>query len=194
MDAPSTSALGKTCAAALVALVLTGAPRLAAAQDHPEPGPKSGRVATSLAIGTTLAGVALMAIGGDSDSEPLAFVGAGLTTIGPSAGHIYAGEGAHAATSSLIRAGAIGIAGIGVGMSFCIFDCEDVDIDQRRAGTMIAFVGVGLFAAATIYDVVDAHQAADRANRRAADLAASPAIIRSPDGARAPGMVLTGRF
>ena len=34
-------------------------------------------------------------------------LGAGLTLIGPSAGHIYAGEGTHAVKASLLRAGGV---------------------------------------------------------------------------------------
>jgi hypothetical protein len=181
-------------AAVALALALAGAPRGASAQVPPDAREeKSGGVATGLAIGGTLGGFAMMVVGANAEAESLAWVGLGVTTVGPSAGHLYAGESGHALATTAIRAGAIAIFAVGFDMSFCLFDCEDRDVEERRNGELLAFGGLGLFAAATVYDIVDAHQAARRANRRAAATPV-PVVLTSPDGHRAPGLVLTGRF
>lgn len=178
----------------MVALALVATPA-ASAQPRPDaraPEHKSGEVATGLAIGGTLAGFGLMAAGGALESESLTWTGLGVALVGPSAGHIYAGEGRHALVTSSLRAGSFGMFAVGFSMSFCIFDCEDKSVSERRNGELLAFGGLGLYVATTLYDIVDAHQATRRANRAAA--AAAPAVLTSPDGNRAPGMVLTGAF
>jgi hypothetical protein len=155
-----------------------------------QPARKSGATATGLAIGGTLAGMGLLALGGGTDSDPLAWAGVGVLAVGPSAGHFYAGETGHGLITSGVRAASMAAFVAGFEMSFCIFDCEQTD--TRKAGTVLAFAGIGAYWAATIYDVVDAHQAAGRANRRNA--AALPALLTTPDGQRAPGLVVAGSF
>lgn len=157
------------------------------------PEAKSGTTATELAIGGTVAGFALMAVGGEQDSATLSWIGLGVATVGPAAGHVYAGETGHGLLTSSIRAASIASFAVGFDMSFCLFDCANANVERRRTGDLLAFAGLGLYAAATIYDVVDAHQAARRANHRLAATAA-PALMTTPDGNRAPGMVLAGRF
>src|SRR6188474_2284821 len=98
-----------TVAGALVALAVgVAAPRAARAQERPDArDEKDGSIATGLAIGGTLAGFGLMAAGGANESEGLSWVGLGVAVVGPSAGHMYAGEGRHAFVTSSIRAGGV---------------------------------------------------------------------------------------
>lgn len=182
-----------TAAAAVLAALALAHPRPAAAEEGVDARPKSGAVATGLAIGGTLGGFALAAAAGDQESEALGWVALGVVTIGPAAGHFYAGEIGHGVTTSAIRAGAAAAFVTGFNMSFCLFECADRSVDQRRVGTVLAWAGVGIYTASIIYDVVDAHQAADRANRQYAT-AAAPAMLTTPDGGHAPGMVLAGSF
>lgn len=180
-------------AAAFVAMTMTSVmmTRTAAAEADEAPAVKSGGAATALAIGGTVGGFAVMALGGVEDSEGLALLGLGVATVGPSAGHFYAGDTGHGLLASGIRAGAIVTLAVGADMSFCLFDCSDKDVGRQRAGTMLAFAGLGLYAATTIYDIVDAHQAARRANRAAV---ATATVLTTPDGNHAPGLMLGGRF
>lgn len=165
--------------------------RAGGARDRPDD--KSGGTATALAIGGTLGGFGLMALGGQLESEPLAYAGLGVFVVGPAAGHFYAGEATHGLVTSGVRAAGIATFAVGFDMSFCIFECEPTD--ERRTGEALAFVGLGIYAAATLYDVIDAHQAADRANRRAAARALpAPVVLATPDGHRVPGLALAGRF
>ncbi len=176
----------------MTASVLAGMAGTAAAEDGGTT-VKSEATATGLAIGGTVAGFALMAAGGAQDSEAMGWIGLGVATVGPAAGHFYAGETGHGLVTTTIRAASIASFAVGFEMSFCLFDCANRDVARRRTGDMLAFGGLGLYAATTIYDLVDAHQAAQRANRRLA-MAPTPALLITPDGNRAPGMVLAGRF
>src|SRR5262245_33817958 len=75
----------RTVAVAALAIVGVVAPRAAAAEDPRDaPEAKSGVAATGLAIGGTLGGFALMAAGGSTESDGLAWVGLGVATVGPS--------------------------------------------------------------------------------------------------------------
>src|SRR5674476_384511 len=80
----------------------------AAARAEPAVAPaveaKSPALAGALAVGTPVAGVVL-AVAADG-SLPLEVTAASLFALGPSLGHIYAGEYQRAAVSTLIRSGA----------------------------------------------------------------------------------------
>jgi hypothetical protein len=176
--------------AAITTAALVLAPGVARADERVDGEPKSGAAATGLAIGGTLGGFALIALGGSQESEPLAWTGVALATVGPAAGHFYAGETGHGLVTSSVRAAGITAFAVGFEMSFCLFECEQTE--ERRQGELLALAGLGVYAAATIYDVVDAHQAAGRANQRRA--AATAAVLTTPNGHRAPGLVIAGRF
>ena len=94
---------------------------------------KSGATATGLAIGGTVAGFALMAAGGNAESEELGWLGLGVAVVGPAAGHLYAGEIGHGVLTSTLRAASIASFAVGFDMSFCLFDCSDVSVAQRRS-------------------------------------------------------------
>lgn len=178
---------------AAIAITVTATGRAEAEERPDEVSVKSGATATGLAIGGTVAGFALMAAGGNAESEELSWLGLGVAVVGPAAGHFYAGEPGHGVLTSTLRAASIASFAVGFDMSFCLFDCSDVSVAQRRTGDLLVFAGLGMYAATTIYDLVDAHQAAGRANRRRAATAA-PALLRTPDGGQAPGLVLAGSF
>lgn len=179
--------------ASALALALT-LPRLAHAEDDRAVDHKSGATATALAVGGTIGAFALSAVAADRELEPLSWVGLGAAVVAPAAGHLYAGEGKHALVSSGVRAAGLGVFAIGFEMSFCLFcSDDDPDVGERRTGTMLAFAGLATYVGATLYDVIDAHQAAGRSNRRRA-LALTPAVLPTTDGGRAPGLVLGGAF
>ena len=180
-------------ALSLAAFATTAGLGSAAANDLHDPAPKDGTTATLLAIGGTAAGFGLIALGGQSDTEGLALLGVGVMAVGPSAGHFYAGETGHGLVTSGIRAGGMVATAVGFSMSFCLFDCEARDQTERHNGELLMLTGLGVYAATTLYDLVDAHQAVARVNKRHIE-AATAALITTPDGHRAPALVVAGTF
>jgi hypothetical protein len=209
--------------AAVAALVLVAAAPVAAAappsltplsdpeeppppqHDRPTSGAKSETAATALAFGTTAAGYVLAAAIANSDHETGAEAAMALMVIGPSAGHLYAGESGHALGMSALRAGglvtfALGLLAVvatdNVEYGNCPGGCGNVS-DERNdhsfgAGMMI--VGGTAFVVGTAYDLYDAHRAVRRANDKLVGaMQFTPTMIRVPNG-MAPGMALTGRF
>jgi hypothetical protein len=158
--------------------------------------PRDGTTATLLAVGGTVGGFALSMYAAERDSTGLGVLGFSATMVGPSLGHLYAGETGHALVTTAIRTAGIVTFAAAFGDAFCIL-CSDQDQspaerrDEQVSG-LIAFAGFGVYASATVYDLIDARHAARRANRRTT--VATPTILVSPDGARAPGLVLGGSF
>ncbi len=155
--------------------------------------PRSGSTATLLALGGTVGSLALSAYGGGSDNPALMVTGIGAAMIAPSFGHIYAGLGSHAMVTSAIRIAGAATMVVAIETSLCVF-CSDDERErkERQISGMLAFAGFGTYVAATAYDLLDARYAARRANRRAA--VAVPTVLTSPDGQRAPGLVIGGSF
>jgi hypothetical protein len=98
---------------------------------------------------------------------------------GPSAGHWYAGEGQHAVTWTAVRGA--GIAAVAGGIYFA-FDAYD---DDRALvpGVLVAAVGTAAFTVGLYWDLVDAHRAAHRANRRSRGSLPSVTVAPMPGGA-----------
>jgi len=142
---------------------------------------KSPWVATGLALGVTVGG---LGIGGVADSldpdasSPMTWIGLGIGYAGiaggPSTGHWYAGEGKHALTWTVARGAGLAAAGGGIYLAFHAYD------DDRAVvpGVLLASAGTVAFTVGLYWDVVDAHRAAHRANRRARQ--ASPMIVAVP--------------
>jgi hypothetical protein len=203
----------RTClllTAALLTTVATARPALAddapaTALTDDDHGPKSPATATAWAVGTTLAGAGLFLAGGalvdhDEDAAGAAMAtGLVVGAVGPSAGHLYAGEVGHALLSTTARAAG------GVMMVTGVFMADPIDLcfgpadscpeeEGDDTGWLIAAAGVALVAGTTVYDLVDAPRAARRANRRAAARAVVvPTAVRAADGL-APGMAFAGTF
>ena len=179
----------------VVAAVLGAAPAAAAPDAAPPSGAKSGVTATALSIGFTMAGFVLVAAGmSDSDGPDinpvLVFGGLGVLAIGPSAGHVYAGEGEHAAGISLLRS--ISIVAALRGLDSLQTCHNDSACTGDTGGSALAIGGLVAYGGLTLYDMYDAHRAAHRYNARAVTIA--PAPLRTPGGRAAPGLVLAGSF
>jgi hypothetical protein len=165
---------------------------------------KSESTATLLAIGATTGG--FLAIGmasGDHDggSPTLGALGVGLLLIGPSAGHIYAGENGHAIRASLLRSAGVLAMLVGavtltsVAASDCEFECSSSQRGDRRRGAWLLGIGAAVYVGTTIYDLVDAGSAARRENtRHARAMMFAPSVVGTRSGGAAPAVSLAGRF
>jgi hypothetical protein len=159
---------------------------------------KSESVATLLALGTTAAGFATMYAAADSKIDGMAQVGALLVLIGPSAGHIYAGETKHAVRMSLLRTAGVGIMMLGVVSMFSAgSDCIDCG-HSDNTGEKLLIAGGLTFAIATAYDIYDAHRAVRRSNERMTQQQRmwmlAPSAVAASSGGVAPALALSGRF
>lgn len=161
---------------------------------------KSEGTATLLSLGATTGGFLLLASAGkqqDGGGE-MATLGVLALMIGPSAGHIYAGETGHAVGMSLVRGGAAiaFVAGIvkattAYSGSDCIDWCEGSrDSDN---GATLMWVGGLTFVAATVYDIIDAPRAAHRRNLKERQYSVAPMIVGSATS-RTPGIGFAGKF
>lgn len=173
---------------------------------QPIPEVKSESTATLLAIGTTLGSFAVMASGAEHENSGVLLTGMAMMLIGPSAGHLYAGETAHGVKMSLLRTGAAVVLGAGLLMNTSVAcdlsanengnggSCES-SRDDRETGRKMMWLGGGTLIAATLYDLWDAHNAAHRANvREARRWNIGPAMMTGASGTNVPGLSLGGQF
>ena len=195
--------LRKTMRTVAAAAAITAALSLSTAAVAQPGGPrdapgKSESTATVLAIGSTAAGFGLLALASHSHDDgdltrALDWGGLGLIVIGPSAGHIYAGEGLHALGFSALRLVSLGafVAGVISSLDICdgVVPCQNGS--NPGANVLMAAGAIG-YVGLTIYDIHGASGAVRRANARALTLA--PAPLRTPGGRAAPGLVLAGTF
>lgn len=165
------------------------------------PALRSENVASGLALGSTLGGLAVgVAL---CPFNPLAGMAVAVLSvgIGPAIGHAYAGEWGHAALTSLGRL-ALGGGGytlfvIGLVVEALSGEGESTPRHSSAGIAMMASgVALGLGAAAlAIYDIVDAPGAARRANRRRpAALAVAPLVGPTSDGGMQYGVAVAMRF
>lgn len=175
--------------------------------EQPLPAPalpdvKSEGTATMLALGTTAAGLALIGAGASSNhSEGVATLGLLALMVGPSAGHIYAGEASHAVGMSLVRAGAFitfvvgAVKATSVYASDC-FDCSGGGSSWQKdhdAGVRMMWVGGIAFVASAVYDFIDAPRAARRRNDKGRGFMVAPMMVGTPTGP-VPAAGFSGRF
>jgi len=193
-----------------VAALLLIAPAIATAQPSltrptpplPEPATvapvKNEGHALALAIGGTLVGVGITVAAVRGDAVVL-LVGVGVSVIGPSAGHLYAGANQHAFATSVGRIGAAAVFIKGVLQRDKVgYDCEFanepcVEPDNKRQGTRLMWIGGILYAGITIYDIVDARYAARRTNARHRVVMVAPSVISGAHGP-APAVSFVGSF
>lgn len=161
----------------------------------PAPAHRSPWGASGLAFGATVGGWAIGAIASSADedaSSTLGRLGLGLSfavaAIGPSAGHLYAGERGHAVRWSLIRAGGLGVGVAGVALAVRGYDR---DCGYAFPSAVAAALGASVYFAGFYWDLYDAHRAAARANRRAA---ASVRMVVTPMLGPGSGLQLSGSF
>jgi len=111
--------------------------------------------------------------------------------VGPSAGHIYAGDTTRAIVMSSIR-GALISTGVATGVFGVMRSTEH--LSKINALTVTSLVCFGAAGALAIWDVVDAPFAAKRANRRRS-LALYPLpLLGSHEGAATAGLAVAGTF
>jgi hypothetical protein len=150
---------------------------------------RSPEVAACLAVGGTAASIAIGTAADTASPGPLRTTGLVLAytglVVGPSFGHLYAGENAHALRWSMIRA--LSLAALSSGL-YLVFDGPD---DRFGAGLALTGVGATGLAIGLTWDLVDARRAAERANRRdeQTSLALVP-LARTNTG----GIALIGTF
>ncbi len=150
---------------------------------------KSEGTATMLALGTTAAGFALLAAAGkQQEGGEMGTLGVLALMIGPSAGHIYAGETGHAVGMTLVRGGAALAFIVGVVKATTVYASRDSD-----NGATLMWVGGISFVAATVYDIIDAPRAAHRRNNKTRQWQVNPMMVGTSN-ATTPGMGFSGRF
>jgi hypothetical protein len=161
---------------------------------------KSEGTATMLSVGTTAAGFALIAAAGKQQDGggAMGTVGVLALLIGPSAGHIYAGETGHAVGMTLVRGGAAiaFLAGVlKATMVYSTSDCFDCGhaSGDRDDGVTLMWVGGLSFVAATVYDIIDAPRAAKRRNAKDRQFSMQPMMVGTANGP-SPGIGFAGKF
>jgi hypothetical protein len=154
---------------------------------------KKESTATWLSIGATAAGLGAMYLAAQDHNENLAIAGLAVTLIGPSAGHLYAGENGHAVKMSLLRTGGLVMMIYGGSQDNTAYDC--IDYCQKKDGQTAILVGGAVILGATLYDFYDAGRAARRTNEKAARaLTVGPTMMSSSGGRSSPGVALSGSF
>ena len=157
---------------------------------------KSSGTALLWAVGTTVAGVVAIGAAFDEQSEGLLLLGTGLALVGPSAGHIYAGEGGHALKASLLRAGGLLVFTLGA-IEYDSYDCYDAYYcEDSNDGEAAMWIGGLIVAGSTLYDLYDAGRAVRRYNdrQRKAAYQFSPTMMSKAGGGFTPGVGVTGSF
>ncbi len=155
---------------------------------------KDPGTARLLSIGVTGLGFVGMLAGADNNNEELAWASLGLTLIGPSAGHIYAGEGGHALKMTLLRTGGLltFVWGAVKSVESGCFDCSE---PENSEGEVAMYLGGAVVLVSTLYDLYDSSRAATRYNEKAAKaLTLGPTMMSSAKGGTSPGVALSGSF
>jgi len=160
---------------------------------------KSPALALGLSLLGTGAGVAALFAASDvEDGEIVGALGVAALVVGPSLGHIYAGEPGRAVRHAGVRLGALAIMGAGLAMvlsSPCAFASENECPETREdAGVGIFFAGALLGAGSAAYSIIDAPLAASRTNRAASFLVLAPTPILGPSRSRGLGLTLATPF
>jgi hypothetical protein len=158
---------------------------------------KSSGTALLWSLGTTVAGIAMIGAAFDEESEGLLLLGAGLTLVGPSAGHIYAGEGSHALEASLLRAGGLLIFTLGAIEYDSYDDCYDYYYcEDDNDGEAAMWIGGLIVVGSALYDFYDGGRAANRYNdrKRKAAYQFSPTMMSKAGGGFTPGVGVSGAF
>jgi len=148
---------------------------------------KSEVVATGLAFGTTLGGFGLIALGASLHSGVVGTLGGAAMFVGPSAGHIYAGENGHAVGMTLLRGAGAATFLYGL-MTDTIVADGPREYSQHPSARPLMVLGAAVFLGGTLYDMFDAHRAVRRAN-------AENAVVVAPMiSAQSAGVAVAGSF
>lgn len=171
--------LASTLAAALALTVLA---RPAAAEEAKDL--KSPEQALAFSGGVTLlSGILVLATAEDDRISPVTAAGVAGLALGPSLGHVYAGE--YLTGGLALRAAGMAVAILGYREAS---RCSSVGDCHMTAGATGVVLGLGAFAAGALWDIATASRAADRWNARHG-LTIAPVV--TDDGA---GVSLAGSF
>ncbi|HEY8144037.1 MAG TPA: hypothetical protein VIG06_15230 [Kofleriaceae bacterium] len=182
----------------LVACLAGAAAAQPAALTDGDPPEKSPALAFSLSLLGTGAGVAALVAASHVDrGEYVGAAGLAVLVVGPSLGHIYAGEPDRGVRHAAVRLGAVATMVTGLAVVFsspCAFGSEQECPETREEiGLGIFVAGALLGAGSAIYSIVDAPLAARRTNRRSTSSATLlPAPIIGPDRSTGFGLLLGG--
>jgi hypothetical protein len=168
-------------------LVLAGSIRSSSARAEPAPEPKDPATAEWMSGVPALLGGLLIAEGlrsRDDSGAGAALIGGAVLTIGPSAGHWYAGETFTAGMGLRL-----------VGDALIFYGAQrDISCNCDNSGGPIALGGLALLMFGAGYDVATAGGAVDTWNHaHASHVTVMPTAIPTTGGP-APGMMLTGSF
>jgi hypothetical protein len=185
-----------TAPAAAPAIIQPAEP-LAEPSDPPQPEALSPRVGLALSLGSTAASYVMFGAVASADfgnnhlrDQILGAVAIG-TFAGPTLGHWYARR----AGSPGLIARAVGVGLVYWGLSsFDIAPCLACKDRDDRLGVAAVALGLGTYAVATVYDVIDAPRAVRRRNERVRGLPVRPLIGRGLGGNTSVGLALSGRF
>ena len=143
-------------ASTIAALAILVTPAAARAEGH-----KSPEEALALSGGVTLlSGILVAATAEDDHLSPMTAIGIGGLALGPSLGHLYAGE--YITGGLALRAAGLTAAILGYREAA---SCSSGDCNAP-AGVTVALLGAGAFAAGILWDVATAPRAARRWNER----------------------------
>lgn len=176
--------------AALASLAVTSV----AHADAGDEGPKDPNTALLLSLGGTAVSGALFLAGTRMDYEQgdhLIEAGLLSSLVTPSLGEWYAGK---PLTVGMGIRGASALAEIyGIAEAFKCWDDDPCSNDNGTAAVLIVGGLIG-YGAGTIYDIVDAPNAARAYNRAHATWQVTPTVMRTPSGDMHMGVGIGGAF
>jgi hypothetical protein len=161
---------------------------------------KSPGTALALSLGVTAGGVALAYLAEDLDhdgngnADALGTLGSIAFFVGPTVGHIYAGNTWNTGLKWRLAGLGVSFGGLVFAFSQCgIFEgCSQSEQDAADVGAAIAIGGVIMYVGGTIYEIATAGRSAREFNldysRRRLQLQIAPMP------GRAPGLALAGSF
>lgn len=166
---------------------------------------KSPGTALALSLGVTAGGLGLVALGSSLDhgssrdtGESLATVGSIAFFVGPTVGHIYAGNTWNTGLKWRLGSLAVSFGGLVYALSQCgIFDeCTQAENDRAGIGAAVAVGGMITYFGATIYEVATAPASARNYNLEYTryNMNLRPRMQVVPMAGRAPGLALAGTF
>ena len=153
----------------------------------PKPDVTNPDLGAALAVGTTLGGVAIIAATVKYNLGATGWIGVTGLLVGPSAGHLYAGEWAHALGMSALRtAGALVLT---IGLVNATTTYSDGPQPDHRNATSMMLVGGAAYVIGTLYDIYDARSAVRRANA-----GSTRTIVPTVGTQGGYGLAVAGRF
>ncbi|NVB83666.1 MAG: hypothetical protein HOV81_35155 [Kofleriaceae bacterium] len=165
---------------------------------------KSPGKALALSLGVTAGGLGLMVLGSsldhgsEKDGETFATLGSLAFLIGPTVGHVYAGNTWNTGLKWRLASLGISVGGLVYALSQCgiLDDCTDEEMNGADVGAAVAVGGMISFFGATIYEVATAPSSARQYNLEYTRyrMNVRPHMQIVPMAGRAPGFSLAGTF